>query len=104
MQSLIDAAVLMRRLRDSELANSRLAVFVSLPDMWENQVCAFHNDHYFKTFTQRPDWTPLEGESLVGRLGLQLPAGFLERGFKTIQITNWQPPTEEGELWILCEA
>jgi hypothetical protein len=113
VQGLLDAAGLLRQVHGAKLATSRLAVIAVLPDMWDNQICAFHSEEYFRTFALRDSptykWTPLPNESLTRRLGLSAPPGFDERGFLTLVIdqntvVDGRPYREEGEVWLLAES
>ncbi|KQW80889.1 hypothetical protein ASC65_13030 [Brevundimonas sp. Root1279] len=53
-----------------------------------------------------PRWTPKSGDSLVGRLGLNLPSGFQAQGFDTVYRDDMFDPTygEEGETWLIGES
>jgi hypothetical protein len=116
-QALVNVAAQLARIKPSAAASARVTAVVSLPDMFDSEVCIFFDEAYFDAFKSRDGlpthdrqvdhWARLPPErSIVRELNLVLPDKFKEIGFST----HWEdhtfnPPwVENGEAWIVGEV
>lgn len=109
-QALVDAAWRLSQASSSEMAHARVVAVVSFPDMFASEVCVFLSEDYFKGFCERDSddqrWAPMPASNgFAARLGLRLPAGFQERGYReTCRDETVDPPrVAEGEVWLIGE-
>lgn len=109
-QQIIRAAVNVSDAKPEQWASTRVAAVIGYLDMFNSEVCVFFIHDYWTSFVDRNSddyrWTPLLSESsLAARLGLKVPEGFCELGYKTfLRDDSFDPPfEEEGEIWIYSD-
>jgi hypothetical protein len=114
-QALITGAALVSAARPHEKAHMRVAALIDLPSLFMSQICVFFDPAYFRGFTDRThecqQWTPLPPErSLARDWNLDLPPGFVERGFHEIirdrdaDDRHRLVVTHEGEIWMFADT
>lgn len=86
VQTLIDRAAHLVRLRPPELKSARVVVVISLPEMWSSELIVFFDGEYFANFFRRTDsyqqWKRLRPDiRLTRRWNLRVPDNFLEATF-----------------------
>lgn len=107
----LHAAARASRQKSDPLA-TRVMVAIVLPDMFQSGIDIIFDEAYWAAYAPRDTpgqtWTRLpSGQSLLDRLRLQLPAGFREHGYQTVDRDDSLPPPYdhvEGEVWVYAEA
>ena len=107
IQTLLDRAEYLMRLKPNDVENYRVVVAVDLPALWGSQIIIFKGDSYFKDFFNRNDehqkWLPLSDERKVqSEWELSIPSHFQVLGFKEV-ITDEDAYHYEGEIWFIGE-
>ncbi len=84
----------------------RVAVLLTLPDLFQSEITVFFDQDYYKTFYYQQDLLP-DSQKPSQRFGFELPPGFVELG----NLVEWQTETEDGETiqcreewWTLGQA
>ncbi|MFN3854368.1 MAG: DUF3916 domain-containing protein [Phreatobacter sp.] len=114
VQALLDAAGRIAAARPAGRDGETVYVALHWPSLFMAEVGVFPDADYAANFENRPHpsqcWTPLDpaGRSLVRELGLVLPVGFVECGYR--ERSEEEDPREPGailmletEVWILRE-
>ena len=104
MQTLIDRAFHLFRIKPDMGLAIRTVASISLPVLWDSQVIIFLGEGYYGRFFDRNTdcqrWTPLPSDrDLTQEWGLQLPRDFTQRGYREqIRDTDYM---HDGEIWFI---
>ncbi|RTL71715.1 MAG: DUF3916 domain-containing protein [Hyphomicrobiales bacterium] len=104
--ALLSVAAHLRAARPPEHARQIVYVVLHWPTLFMAEVGVFLDPDYAAGFEMRSatsqTWTPLpEGSSLLQRLGVTCPAGFVEHGYRE-RYDNGDDVTE-SEVWVIRE-
>ncbi|SFC65908.1 Protein of unknown function [Bacillus sp. OV322] len=107
IQTLIDRAEHLIRLKPGNEERYRVVVAVDFPDMWGSQIIVFKGDSYFKDFFNRNDeyqkWLQLsDNRNIQAEWALSVPNELQISGFKEV-INDEDGYHYEGEIWFIGE-
>lgn len=74
----------------------RIAVLLTLPDLFQSEITVFFDQDYYKTFYYQQDLLP-DTQKPSKLFNLELPPSFVELG----NLVEWQTETEDGDT-IQC--
>ncbi|MBF0206263.1 MAG: DUF3916 domain-containing protein [Oligoflexia bacterium] len=106
MQSLIDRAEHLIKIKPVTESISRVVVLINLSHLWDSEIIVFFGSNHYNGFFDRNNdsqkWLPLPKDRDISiECKLLLPQNFKIRGFK--EIINDDDLTYESELWFLGE-
>jgi hypothetical protein len=106
MQLLIDAAVRLRKVRPSNLADKKIVVAIYLPHLWDSQIIIFYDLEYYENFfnrnTDSQRWTPIKNtKSILDNYALDCPKDFKALGFN--EEINDGDFHAKNEIWCIGE-
>lgn len=114
LQALIEAAHLLVAARPADRADEVVYVALTWPDLFMAEVGVFLDPAHGRDFEKRTQpgqiWTPMPpGPSFAGDLGLVLPPGFAEHGYRErSEFEEDDAPggirVYEADIWIIREA
>lgn len=114
LQLLLDAAAALARARPARLAHQRVYALLFWPEPSASEIGVFVDPAYGADFERRDHpsqrWTPLDpaGRSLARELGLAVPDGFSEAGYRErCEEADEEAPggtsVFEREVWMVRE-
>lgn len=106
MQTLLDQAAHLKRLKPSDSELYRVVVLIELPSLWGSQIIIFKGDSHFTGFFERKNedqqWIPLpKNRNLLKEWQLTADDGISYSGFKEILSDEEAEYYHEGELWFI---
>jgi hypothetical protein len=107
IQTLLDRAEHLKRIKPPSNQKFRIVVAIDLPDLWNSQIIIFSGDSHFKGFFDRNDdyqkWIPLSVDrNMASEWDLSIPDSMSCLGIRE-EIKDEDAELFENEIWFVGE-